>query len=443
MRAVDCITEKRNGNVLQDEAIRALCEGYMRGDVPDYQMSAFLMAVYFTGLADSELSALTEAMLKSGRTVSLRTDKFVIDKHSTGGVGDKISLVLAPLLAALDFAVVKISGRGLGHTGGTIDKFESLDGFGFVADPDKQQAMLEDCGIALLSYTEDIVPLDKKLYALRDVTGTVESIPLIASSVMSKKLAVASDGIVLDVKVGSGAFMKSETDALALARAMKRIGERAGRKVSCALSAMEEPLGFAVGNALELEEAVSILTGAQKKSDKTPRDVLDLTCTLAGLALLMRGDAKDLPAARAIAVRTLEGGKPLEMLMKFVARCGANPDDLLSGRYKKTPKCKDVFYRGKDLPRTGYIRAIDAQKIGLAAMRLGAGRAVKDDVIRPEVGIMLAKKCGDAITENEPIARVYYTDEASYEDARGLIESAFTCSEEQPPAAPLIKEMLL
>ncbi len=438
MRMVDCIVEKRNAQALRPEAIGEMCEAYQRGDIPDYQMSALLMAVYFNGMNDAELSALTEAMRASGQTISVPSDKYVIDKHSTGGVGDKISLTLLPILAALDFAVLKISGRGLGHTGGTVDKLESLQNFHFSSEDSAIERTLKESNMALMSYSERIVPLDKKLYSLRDVTGTVQSIPLIASSIMSKKLAVSSNAIVLDVKVGSGAFMKDVASASALARTMKKIGEGAGRDVRCVLSDMGQPLGSAVGNALEVHEAVSMLRG-----EETPSDVYELTCALAGMALLARGDVKKYEAGKVLVEGVIKTGKALTMLERFIVCCGADPRELEEKSYMGKPQHMEVVY-DEDSGGAQVVQAIDAQRIGTAAMMLGAGRKTKSDDIDHAVGIVLHKKPGEKLEKGEALARIYYArgmSEHTRDEVSALIQSAYTTSD-AAPSVPLIYEVL-
>lgn len=438
MRMVDYIREKRNGNTLSSEAIRTICKDYHADTIPDYQMSALLMAIYFSGMNDHEIFALTDAMRSSGDTITIPSDKYIVDKHSTGGVGDKISLTLLPILASLDFAVVKISGRGLGHTGGTIDKLESLKNFTFSSEKSRIQKTLHESHIALMSYSDSIVPLDKKLYSLRDVTGTVQSIPLIASSIMSKKLAVASRTILLDVKVGSGAFMKDLKSATALAKTMKHIGENAGRDVRCVLSDMSQPLGFAVGNALEMREAVNML-----HDEKTPHDVYELTCVLAGMALVARGDIQKPEEAQLMVKDVIKTGKALMMLERFIAACGANPKDLASNSYMGKPTQMDVLYE-KKVETEQVVQTIDATRIGNAAMILGAGRKTKADCIHHDVGIVLHKKRGDNLKHGQVLASIYYhhgTSQQVVGEAIDMIQSAYTFSS-AASTVPLIYEIL-
>ena len=433
---VDCIVQKRDGQALAPEAIRTLCEAYQRDEIPDYQMSAFLMALYFNGMDDSELFALTEAMRASGDTVHIPSDTYTIDKHSTGGVGDKISLVLLPILAALGFGVIKISGRGLGHTGGTIDKLESFPNFRFSSHMRSIETTLRECNIALLCYSDSIVPLDKKLYSLRDVTGTVQSIPLIASSIMSKKLAVSSRTILLDVKVGSGAFMKDRESALCLAKTMKRIGTHAGRDVRCVLSDMGQPLGRAVGNALEVREAVGMLQG-----EAPPPDVYELVCALAGMALAARGDIQTYEGGKTLVDECIKNGTALEKLLRFITLCGADPRDLERHSYMGSARYIDVAARCEG---AHVVRAIDAQRIGTAAMMLGAGRKTKTDRIDHAVGIVLQKKRGDSIAPGEALARVYYahtTSAQTLDEVQRHIQAAYSVANDAP-TVPLIYEIL-
>ncbi len=439
MRMIDYIIEKRNGNALSSEAIRTICKDYHDENIPDYQMSALLMAIYFNGISDHELYALTDAMRNSGDTITIPSDKYIIDKHSTGGVGDKISLTLLPILAALDFAVIKISGRGLGHTGGTVDKLESFQNFTFSCLESNIQKILQESHIALMSYSKNIVPLDKKLYSLRDVTGTVSSIPLIASSIMSKKLAVSSNSILLDIKVGSGAFMKDLKSAHMLAKTMKNIGENAGRDVRCVLSDMSQPLGFAVGNALEMHEAINML-----RDDKTTSDVYELTLCLAGMALIARGDIKKIEDAKPLVEDVIKTGKAVMMLERFITSCGVNQKDIANNSYLGNPKRVDVLYENK-IHTKQVVQAIDATGIGNAAMILGAGRKTKTDCVYHDVGVILHKKRGDTIEHGEVLSSIYYHHGSSshtISQAIQIIQAAYTFSNTTSSPVPLIYEIL-
>ncbi|KXX67333.1 thymidine phosphorylase [Flammeovirga sp. SJP92] len=422
MRAVDIITKKRDGILLSDQELQEFLSNYLEGKVTDYQMSAFLMAVYLNGLSEGELKTLTKTMRDSGQLIELEgVTRFLIDKHSTGGVGDKTSIALAPLLATFGIGTAKMSGKGLGHTGGTLDKFDAIPGFTF---PDSEQAMvktIEHTGVGIMGQTDNIVPLDKKLYALRDVTGTVSSYPLIASSIMSKKLAVRSDGIILDVKVGDGAFMKTLEDAQKLANIMKNIGEMFGRTVKVVLSGMEQPLGNAVGNGLEVYEAIQSLKG------EGPKDFEELITTITGIALVQKGDVKTVEEGIALATAKLKTGEAVNVLRDFVADCGGdasyieNPEKFLSAPHQVELKAKE----------SGCISALMAEKVGIAAMMLGAGRETKEDKIDHAVGIVLNKKIGDQISKGDTLATLYYREEnQKLSEAKELLESAYEFSTE-------------
>ncbi len=437
MRAIDCIIAKRDGKTLSSNDITCLCEAYQQGSVPDYQMSAFLMAVYFNGLNEEELFSLVNAMLHSGKQISVLSDNFVIDKHSTGGVGDKITLALIPILAALDFTVVKLTGRGLGHTGGTMDKLESLEGFHFNPNNISVDTMIKECNSALLGYSDELAPLDKKLYALRDVTGTVQSVPLIAASIMSKKLAVKSDGIILDVKVGSGAFMKTISEARELAHTMKSIGTQCNRKVCCVLSDMDQPLGKAVGNALELKEAIDVLQG------KGPQDVKDLLSTLVGIAFAQRDNRVDYSNGFVMMQKVISNGKAMEMFEKFITLCGVDMNALHNNTYLGSPKTLEVCAN-----ETAHIKHIDALSIGHATMLLGAGRATKEDDICYTAGVILNKKKNDFVTKGEVLATLYYEDFITLDvldTVKDIVQNAYVlCNDaKKEENIPLIHEVLM
>ena len=418
MRMYDIIKTKRDGGVLSKEQIDYFVKEYTNGMIPDYQVAALLMAVYFQGMNEAETLALTLAMAESGDCLSLSAIHGVTaDKHSTGGVGDKTTLVLAPMAAVLGVKMAKMSGRGLGHTGGTIDKLESFPGFSTALSEEKFIQNVNTIGMAITGQTGNLAPADKKLYALRDVTDTVDSLPLIASSIMSKKIAAGADTIVLDVKVGSGAFMKTEEAARKLAKEMVRIGHGAGRKTAAVISEMDEPLGFAVGNALEVIEAIE-----------------DLCVALGSYMLVSAGKADSLEEAADKLRGTLKDGSAYEKMIEFVTAQGGsredveNPQRLLHATYTDTITA----------PKTGYIAHIQSEEVGLAAMTAGGGRETKDSVIDLSAGIVLNKKVGDFVKENEPLARLYANDKVKLEAAKKRLAGAYSFSEESVPARPLI-----
>ena len=429
MRMVDLIEKKRDGGVLSGEEIRFIIDGFTKGEIPDYQMSAWAMAVFYKGMTDHETAVLTDAMMRSGDTIDLsRFGTKSVDKHSTGGVGDKTTLVLAPMAAVLGVKMAKMSGRGLGHTGGTIDKLESFPGFSTALSEEKFIQNVNTIGMAITGQTGNLAPADKKLYALRDVTDTVDSLPLIASSIMSKKIAAGADTIVLDVKVGSGAFMKTEEAARKLAKEMVRIGYGAGRKTAAVISEMDEPLGFAVGNALEVIEAIDTLKG------NGPKDLEDLCVALGSYMLVSAGKADSLEEAADKLRGTLKDGSAYEKMIEFVTAQGGsredveNPQRLLHATYTDTITA----------PKTGYIAHIQSEEVGLAAMTAGGGRETKDSVIDLSAGIVLNKKVGNFVKEKEPLARLYANDKVKLEAAKKRLAGAYSFSEEPVPARPLI-----
>ncbi len=418
MRTLDLIAKKRNGEILSKTEIDFIIESYTKGDIPDYQMSALLMAIFFQGMNHEEATHLALAMRDSGDVMDLSEIKGIkVDKHSTGGVGDKVTLVLAPIVASLGAKVAKMSGRGLGHTGGTIDKLESIEGFHVELEPYDFIKQVNDIGIAVVGQSGHIAPADKKLYALRDVTATVDIIPLIASSIMSKKLASGADAIVLDVKVGHGAFMKTTEDAKVLAQLMVDIGKLAGKKVTAILTNMNEPLGFKIGNALEVYEAILSLKG------EGPDDLMEVVNTIASQLLIDAKIAKDDKEARKLIDETITNGKAYETFVKFVKAQGGNISVL------------DHFedYISKDLvevkaEQEGYITDMDALSIGKAAMLLGAGRETKADIIDPSVGIELHKKIGDYIKIGDTIATLY-VNQKGIDEAKSLLLNSLTTGE--------------
>lgn len=411
-RAVETIARKRDGHILDTGEIQSLVSGFVDGSVPDYQMAAFAMAVYFRGMNPLETAALLNAMQHSGDIVTWQGLAMpTADKHSTGGVGDKVSIPLAPAVAACGVAVPMISGRGLGHTGGTLDKLESIPGPGrdgrgggfdvrlSLAD---FQSMIADIGVSLIGQTDRLVPADKKLYALRDVTATVESIPLITASILSKKLAEGVEALVLDVKVGSGAFMKNPAQALELARAMVAAGQAAGRKVTAFLTAMDRPLGTHIGNALEIVESIEILKGGG------PADTRALTCRMGGEMLRLTGAAPDLAAGEARIAAVLDNGQALDVFRKLVAAHGGNPavcDDPLA----VLPQAEVV--QPLRAWQSGVVASMDALQVGMAAVHLGAGRNRAEDHVDPSVGFVLAKKPGDRVEAGEVLAWVHAASE--------------------------------
>jgi pyrimidine-nucleoside phosphorylase len=431
MRAVEIIQAKRDGRPLSVDQIRFLIDGYGRGEIPDYQMSAFCMAVFFRGMSDDETVALTGAMLHSGSVLDLSDIPGIkVDKHSTGGVGDKVSLALAPIAAACGVVVPMVSGRGLGHTGGTLDKLEAIPGFQVDLPVARFREVLRATGLCLIGQTAEIAPADRKLYALRDVTATVESIPLIAGSILSKKLAEGIDALVLDVKVGSGAFMKRLEDAERLAQALTGIGRSMGKRVTALLTAMDEPLGFAVGNALEVVEAVALLR------DEGPRDLREVTFALAGEMLLLGGVAAD-PADALSRVRAAVGdGRAFLKLCELVEAQGGEPDALADlNLLPHAARTLEVA-----APAGGVVQAVDAEAVGQAAMALGAGRARIEDRVDPAAGIVVRKKVGDRVERGEPLAVLHCGDRGSESPAEvaGRVARAYQIGAQAPPREPLI-----
>lgn len=431
MRAVDIIQKKRDNIELSKEEIYFLLNSYLDGSVPDYQISAFNMAVYFNGMTKEELNVFTDCMMHSGDLIKFHgIKKFLIDKHSTGGVGDKTTIALAPIFASFGIGTAKLSGRGLGHTGGTIDKFESIRGFQFPETAEELVELVNKTGIGIMGYSDKIVPLDKKLYSLRDVTATVPSIPLIASSIMSKKLAVYADGIILDVKVGSGAFMKNINEAKSLAETMLEIGRGFDRKVIAVLSDMDQPLGKAVGNSLEVLEAVETLNG------NGPEDFTELIETLASIGLMLKGDIDNIEDGKKLVWENLRSKKAHEYFKAFVEACHGDPSfiDNLS-----LPVAKNIIEVKAQKP--GYINSIEAEKIGRAAMILGAGRATKGDNIDHTVGIVLEKKTGSIIEKGDIIARIYHNNKSQQEAEKMIIE-AVAISDNDPGKRKIIIDIL-
>ncbi|PEN63339.1 pyrimidine-nucleoside phosphorylase [Bacillus wiedmannii] len=419
MRMVDIIAKKRDGKELTTEEIKFFINGYTDGSIPDYQVSALAMAIFFKDMTDRERADLTMAMVESGETIDLSAIEGIkVDKHSTGGVGDTTTLVLGPLVAALDVPVAKMSGRGLGHTGGTIDKLEAVEGFHVEITKEQFIDIVNRDKVAVIGQTGNLTPADKKIYALRDVTGTVNSIPLIASSIMSKKIAAGADAIVLDVKTGAGAFMKTEEDAKELAHAMVRIGNNVGRQTMAVISDMSQPLGFAIGNALEVKEAIDTLKG------EGPEDLTELVLVLGSQMVVLAKKANTLEEAREMLIEVMKNGKATEKFKEFLSNQGG--DSSIVDNPEKMPQAKYVI----DVPAktSGVISNIVADEIGIAAMLLGAGRATKEDEIDLAVGLMLRKKVGDAVKEDEPFVTIYANRE-NVEDVKAKIYENISIAE--------------
>jgi pyrimidine-nucleoside phosphorylase/thymidine phosphorylase len=429
-RAIDVIRKKRDGVELSQAEIEGLVNAYTEGSIPDYQVSAWLMAVVLKGMTRPETAALTDAMLHSGDVLDLSSlPRKKVDKHSTGGVGDKTSLVLAPLAAAAGVAVPMISGRGLGHTGGTLDKLESIPGFNVNLPVTEFRRVLEICGCAMIGQTAEIAPADRKLYALRDVTGTVESPYLICASIMSKKLAEGIDALVLDVKTGSGAFMKSEKDAAFLAELMVETGERMGKHVVALITDMDQPLGNMIGNALEVVEVVEILRGSG------PEDLRELCLELAGWMLHLGGVSKTVAEGRQESAKLISSGKALETFGQMVELQGG--DARVIDDVKRLPQAQ--YSLRVDSAKTGYLASMQCEQIGTACVILGGGRERKEDAVDPAVGIVLHKKVGDRVAAGETIATIYYNGEAKAERARQLIEESCVVTDGPPKVKrPLI-----
>jgi pyrimidine-nucleoside phosphorylase len=429
IRPVELIQRKRDGQELADEELSELVLGYARGEIPDYQLAAFCMAVYFRGLNGRETYALTDAMVRSGETIDLQAEigRPVADKHSTGGVGDKASLVVGPLVAACGIPFGKMSGRGLGHTGGTLDKLESIPGFRIELSRDEFVQQVKEVGLAVIGQTAELVPADKQLYGLRDVTATVENVSLIAASIMSKKIAAGANAIVLDVKVGSGAFMKSIEDARSLAEAMLELGRRAERSVVCELTDMDQPLGAAVGNALEIREAVETLQG------NGPRDLTELSVeSAAHLVTLCEGS--DHAEARARVEAVLGDGSASEAYERWIRAQGGDPDE---NALPTAPVVREVT-AGTD----GVVSRLDALAVGMASVHLGAGRAVKDAPIDHAVGILCRAKRGDRVGAGDVLAEVHARDEDAAASGVAEVAAAYALGNTPPEAIGVILETL-
>jgi len=445
VRAYDIIKKKRDGEELAKEELSFLINGSLRGEVPDCQISAFLMAVYLNGMTDEETSALTDVMLASGVRLDLKDITGVkVDKHSTGGVGDKVSIILAPLLASMGVKVPMVLGRGLGHTGGTLDKLESIPGLRTGLPVEDFKTNLREIGLSIIGQTDEIAPADRLLYGLRDVTATVESIPLIAASIMSKKLAGGADGLVLDVKTGEGAFMKKKEDALMLARAMVSIGNSFGVRTAAVLTDMSQPLGRTVGNSLEIKECISALRG------RWPDDLAEVTLTLAAWALNLADSIAEETPLKTMTAGTLrnykheamefiEKGDAFKKFVEFIDAQFGDPEVAFQpGLLPSARGVKEI-----SAPGDGFIRRLSAEAVGRAAMLLGAGREKAGDLIDPAVGIILNKKIGDVVKKGEPIALLHYNDDSRLKEAEEVFLSGVEITDREPAKTPLILDVVM
>lgn len=429
MNVVEILIKKKNRTALSTGEIRYLVDGYVSGSVPDYQMAAFLMAVFFNGMTFSETTDLTMAMRDSGTVFSFpHIEGFKADKHSTGGVGDKVSLVLAPLAAACGLYVPMISGRGLGHTGGTLDKLESIPGFRVALTPDEFEEVLTKTGAVLAGQSNDLVPADRKMYALRDVTATVDSIPLISASIMSKKLAEGINGLVLDIKVGRGAFMKNRNDAEALADYLLKIGKNAGLEICAVLTDMNQPIGNTIGNWLETREAIEVLSG------KGPADLRELTVKLVAQMLRLGGLVENDQSGEALAANKLDSGAAYERFIRIVREQGGDVSVVEHPeKYPQTPYFQDLI-----ATETGFVEDVDSYALGMLSVVLGAGRRVVADTIAPAAGIALHKKSGDAVEKGERLMTAYTHIEGLATEVKTRGEKAFRIGPKRPPGRPLV-----
>jgi len=434
MRPLDIISKKRDGGELSADEIQFLVRAYTNDEIPDYQMAAWLMAVLIRGMSGPELSALTSAMLHSGEVLDLSDlPGAKIDKHSTGGVGDKTSLIIAPVVAAAGVTVPMISGRGLGHTGGTLDKLQSIPGFNINLSLSEFRRVLKACGCGLIGQTAEIAPADKKLYALRDVTATVESPNLICASIMSKKLAEGVDGLVLDVKTGCGAFMKSEKDSVHLAELMVETGERMGKKMVALITDMDQPLGLKVGNALEVEECIEAMKGGG------PADLLEVSIELSAWMFFLAGRSPSVDQGRGLASELIANQSALRKFREIITEQGGDPSVIDDPRRLPQARHQSPFLS----PSSGFVGSIQCEQVGVASLVLGGGREKKEDVIDPAVGLLLHKKVGDPVREGEPLCTIHYNSDARLNDARSLLQQAYRIAE-RPPATrrPLIHRVI-
>lgn len=433
MRMYDLIMKKRNGGALTQEEIYAMIVGYIKGEIPDYQMSAMLMAIFFVGMNEEETFHLTMAMAYSGDVLKLsEIPGSKVDKHSTGGVGDKTSLALTPMVAACGGRVAKMSGRGLGHTGGTIDKLESFAGFSTEISTEQFMRQVKEIGIAIMGQTKELAPADKKLYALRDVTATVDNMSLIASSIMSKKIAAGADAIVLDVKTGSGAFMKKREDAYALAGEMVKLGKNAGRNTMAVVSDMDQPLGYAVGNALEVKEAIAALKG------QGPKDFTELCFTLGSLMLTAGGQAREMEEGREMLERAIRDGSAIEKLAAFVKAQGGDADMVYEPERLPAATLTEPVLS----PADGYIEKIVCDEVGLCSLILGGGRETKESRIDLSVGIVLQKKVGDSVKKGERLAVLHANDPEKLEAAKERLLGAYRIGEKPVEKGKVIIDII-
>jgi len=427
VNTVDIIRKKRDGKSLTKDELNYLMQGYVKGYIPDYQMAAFAMAVYFKGMSDEEIANLTTAIVESGSLINMSsTDGVKVDKHSTGGVGDKTTLIVAPLVASFGVKVAKLSGRGLGHTGGTIDKLEAIPGFCTNFSIEDFILRVKNANIAIMAQTSDITPADKKLYALRDVTATVDSIPLIASSIMSKKIALGVENIVLDVKVGLGGLVKDIASGIELANTMLNIGKKLGKKVIVVISNMEQPLGYSIGNSLEVEEAIEVLKG------RGSGDLLELSLTISSYMLCLANRFKDLNTARESALENIASGKAYAVFENFIKSQG--------GDLKRLPKAKNVV--AVPSIKEGYINKIDAKALGLCAVEMGAGRFTKEDSIDYSVGIVLKKKVGDMVNKGDTLAYLHLNSKEKIEYFQKKIRASINVSNEKVKPFEIIYKVI-
>ena len=434
MRAVDLIVKKRNGSVFDDEEIRFLIQGYVSGEIPDYQMAGLAMAIFFQGLSFEETGFLTRAMIDSGEVIDLSgLSGPLVDKHSTGGVGDKVSLVLAPLAASCGLCVPRMSGRALGHTGGTLDKLESIPGYRTDLNTDEFRQFLKTTGFAMTGQSEQVVPADRKLYALRDVTGTIESIPLITASIMSKKFAEGAEALVFDVKCGSGAFMKTVEDAEKLAISLVKTGMSLGRRINALITDMDQPLGRMVGNFLEVREVIDCL------HDRGPDDLMDLTYSLTARMLVLGGKVTDSEAGVALCRQKITDGSAWKKFLENVELQGGNPETVVDPDRGPVAPLQETL----NAVESGYVGRIDAFQVGLAAGQLGAGRERKGDPVLPDVGVEILKIQGDAVGKGEPLCRIYARDRDRIDRARDLLSPAFIISDmKSVPGKRLLKSLI-
>jgi pyrimidine-nucleoside phosphorylase len=430
IRPAELIQRKRDGGELEPRELDELMLGYARDEIPDYQLAAFCMAVFFRGLTGSETHALTEALIKTGATLKLSSalGRKVVDKHSTGGVGDKTSIAVGPIVAACGVPFAKMSGRGLGHTGGTLDKLESIPGFRVELSGEEFVTQVREAGMAIIGASDDFVPADKRLYALRDVTATVDSIPLIAASIMSKKIAGGADAVVLDVKVGDGAFMKSIDEARALAEAMRELGQRSGREVVCLLTDMDQPLGRAVGNAVEIREAIATVRG------EGPPDFVELVLAACSHLLALSDLGVDQEAGRGLAEQAMADGSAFEAYERWIRAQGGDPDE---SALPSAPVVREVA-----APQAGSIERLEAVRVGEAALHLGAGRRTKEDEIDHAVGIVCLRKRGDAVQAGETLAQIHARSEAEAEHAAAELLAAYHFAPEAPGHTPVVIDVI-